>query len=125
MQESRHREQSEGKQAIVVMAEERPAAPLVFRLFGPPEVWVHGDPLPPLRSRKGLWLLALLTLRHDREVAREWLAATLWPDSSESLAFANLRRSLNDLRHALGPEARRLRSPNTQTLCLDLTGAEV
>src|SRR5262249_42938489 len=40
-------------------------------------------------------------------------------------AFASLRNSLTDLRHALGPEAFRLRSPTLHTLLLDLSGAEV
>src|SRR5262249_12062981 len=42
-----------------------------------------------------------------------------------SQAAYNLRRSLTDLRHALGREAHRLRSPTPHTLRLDLTGADV
>jgi hypothetical protein len=41
------------------------------------DVQDHGAPLRRLRSRNGLWLLALLTLRHDRQVERAWLAGTL------------------------------------------------
>jgi non-specific serine/threonine protein kinase len=99
-------------------------ATLVIRLFGPPEILVRGERLPPLRSRKGLWLLALLTLRRERPVERSWLAGTLWTDSAEGQAHYNLRRSLLDLRRALGPEVGRLRSPTPHTLLLDLTGAE-
>jgi predicted ATPase/class 3 adenylate cyclase/DNA-binding SARP family transcriptional activator len=98
-------------------------SPLTLRLFGPFEVHLHGQPLPRLRSRKGQWLLALLTLRHGGEVDRAWLAGTLWPDSSEEAAYASLRNSLKDLRRALGPEAGRLRSPTPRTLSLDLAGA--
>ena len=47
---------------------------LTITLFGPIEVLVEGCPLPPLRSRKALWLLALLALRGGRTVEREWLA---------------------------------------------------
>ena len=43
---------------------------LEIRLFGPFDVRLKGEPLRPLRSRKGQWILALLALRHDREVAR-------------------------------------------------------
>ena len=50
------------------------AAPLAIRLFGPLEVRVNGAPLPRLRSRKGLALLALLTLRPGSAVPRPWLA---------------------------------------------------
>ena len=57
-------------------------APLTLRLFGPLEAAVHGVPLPRLRSRTGYRLLALLVLRHGREVEREWLAGTLWPESA-------------------------------------------
>jgi DNA-binding SARP family transcriptional activator len=99
--------------------------PLSISLFGPFDVRVNGDPLPRLRSRKGYWLLALLVLRHDREVERSWLAGTLWPDDPEPQAFASLRNSLKDLRQALGSEARRLGSPTPRTLALDLEGVEV
>src|SRR6266498_165894 len=51
--------------------------PLTLRLFGPFEAHRDGAPLPRLRSRKGLWLLALLALRQGSEVERDWLAATL------------------------------------------------
>ncbi|MDR3687876.1 MAG: BTAD domain-containing putative transcriptional regulator [Fimbriimonas sp.] len=100
-------------------------APLSIRLFGPIEIQVQGDPLPRLRSRKGLWLLALLTLKKGQPVERNWLAGALWPDSSQSQALAYLRHCLTELRHALGPEAARLQSPTHQTLCLRLEGANV
>jgi predicted ATPase/DNA-binding SARP family transcriptional activator len=101
------------------------SAPLAIRLLGPFEVRVGGAPLPPLRSRKGQWLMALLVLRHGREVRRDWLAEALWPDSLGDEALASLRQSLSDLRRALGPEAKRLQSPTPRTLRLDLEGAEV
>src|SRR5713101_3222948 len=101
------------------------ASPLAIQLFGPLVVQCHGVPLPRLRSRKGPWLLALLALRHGREVERSWLAGTLWPDSPEPHALISLRTSLKDLRRALGPEAHRLCSPTPRTLCLTLEGAEV
>src|SRR5438477_4440828 len=56
------------------------AFPLQLRLFGPLDVRVHGQPLPQLSSRKGRWALALLALRAGKEVDREWLAGTLWPE---------------------------------------------
>src|SRR5206468_9937784 len=49
------------------------AEPLAIGLFGPFSVRRQGDPLPPLRTRKGQWLLALLTLRHEGDVDRAWL----------------------------------------------------
>ena len=100
-------------------------APLKIRLFGTCEAWVEGKPLPRLRSRQGWWLLALLTLRQGRDVSRTWLQATLWPDSLPEQAAYNLRRSLSDLRGALGAQAARVLSPTSQTLRLDLAGADV
>src|SRR5579862_3509012 len=98
---------------------------LAITLFGPMQVRVQGSFLPPLRSRKPLWLLALLTLRANRPVEREWLAATLWPDLDQSRAFANLRPVLSELRSALATQGTRLQSPDRHTLLLDLAGAEV
>jgi DNA-binding SARP family transcriptional activator len=98
--------------------------PLAIHLFGPFAVRVRGVPLPRLRSRKGQWLLALLALRHGREVDRSWLAEMLWPEGRAGNTLALLRRELTDLRRALGVEASRLRSPTPHTLCLDLTGTE-
>jgi DNA-binding SARP family transcriptional activator len=104
--------------------EERPAPPLVIALFGAFDVRLPGCPLPRLRSQKSQWLLALLALQQGRAVERAWLSGVLWPDSTERQAAYNLSRNLTDLRHLLGPEARRLEAPTTQTLRLDLAGAE-
>ena len=97
-----------------------------MRLFGPFTVLRHGQPLRPLRTRKGQSLLALLVLRAGRPVERRWLAGVLWPESPEAQARYNLRRSLSDLRLALGSEASRLSSGRqAQTVALDLRGATV
>jgi hypothetical protein len=57
---------------------------LELRLFGPMEVRIGSLPLAHLRSRKGLFLLALLALRGGRDVDRAWIAGTLWPDCDEA-----------------------------------------
>src|SRR5262249_50682995 len=76
--------------------------------------------LSPISRRKSQWLLALLALRQGREVSREWLAETLWPESDPSKALGNLRQSLaNDLRPALGTSASLLRAPTKTNLCLE------
>src|SRR5215218_10277366 len=95
---------------------------LEIRLFGPLEVRIGPHPLPRLRTRKGLWLLALLALRAGRDVERDWLAGTLWPDGDEADARRSLRQSLHDLRLALGSEAGRLSGETPRTLRLDLLG---
>ncbi len=83
----------------------------------------QGKPLPHLRSRKALWLLALLTLRRDRPVEREWLTGALWPDVDQDRAFRNLRVVLGEFAPGVGDEGERLQSPGRHTLCLSLTGA--
>jgi len=75
------------------------AAHLEIRLFGPPSVQIGGEPLPRLKTRKGLWLLALLALRHGRDVDRVWLAGTLWPDADEAISLTYLRQTLTDLQY--------------------------
>jgi predicted ATPase/DNA-binding SARP family transcriptional activator len=102
------------------------APPLAIRLFGAFEVQVHGRPLPPLRVRKDRWLLALLVLEQERPLSRIWLAQTLWPfpDTLESNAADNLRRSLYILRKALGDQATRLSAPTLETVALDLAGVD-
>src|SRR5437867_11991544 len=97
--------------------------PLTLNLFGPLRVAIHGEPMPHVRSRSIEWLLALLALRHGRSVERSWLAGTLWPDTEESRALANLRNGLMNLRKALGAEGGRLQSLGRDTLALDLEGA--
>jgi predicted ATPase/DNA-binding SARP family transcriptional activator len=87
-------------------------------------VRLQGHPLPPLRSQKSQWLLALLALQRGRAVQRAWLAGTLWPESSDRQAAFNLTRNLSDLRRALGPTARRLEAPTSRTLRLDLVGVK-
>ena len=98
---------------------------LAITLFGPMEVRVQGRLLPPFRSRKALWVLALLTLRHERPVEREWLAGTLWPDIDQSQALANLRPVLSELRRRWANRERGCTPPIVMTLLLDLTDAEV
>src|SRR5689334_5595322 len=79
---------------VAMTAPDPASSPLTICLFGPFRVLQEGIPLPPLRSRKGHWLLALLILRRQTEVERSWLAGTLWPDSSEAQALSSLRTSL-------------------------------
>src|SRR5438034_11071980 len=98
-------------------------APLALRLFGPSEVRVRGVSMPAPRTRKGLWLLALLALRNGAPAERQWLASLLWPDSEDALALYNLRRSLSDLRDALGAEAARILSPTPRSVAFEVRGA--
>jgi predicted ATPase/DNA-binding SARP family transcriptional activator len=96
--------------------------PMSIHLFGAFHAISEGQPLRPLRSQKVRWLLALLALRHGKEIQRLWLADQLWPDAGNPLA--NLNTSLLDLRKALGGNAARILS-TPRTLGLDLTAADV
>jgi len=98
---------------------------LTIELFGQPTLLIGGKPLAPLRTRKGFSLLALLALRSGRDVERSWLAGTLWADSEEHQALYNLRRSLSDLRHVLGEEARCVTAPTPHTLRLAVESCAV
>jgi predicted ATPase/DNA-binding SARP family transcriptional activator len=98
---------------------------LDFRLFGNAEVLVCGAPMPPLHSRRGLWLLALLALHNGRTISRSKLAGLLWPDSDESTALYNLRQTLADLRRALGPLKSTLVAEPDHSLRLDLVRVQV
>src|SRR5438552_7001020 len=110
---------------IPTLAPEEETSCLEIRLFGPMAVRIGPCPLPRLRSRKGLWLLALLASRAGRHVERDWLAGTLWPDCSQADSRRSIRQSLHDLRLALGPEAGRLTGEAPQRLRLDVCGAFV
>ena len=94
-----------------------------IRLFGGFDARLNGNSLPPLRSRREQWLLALLVLRQDRDTSRDWLATTLWPDNDEQQALFYLRKSLSNLRKALTTEASRLLAPTQRTVRLDMAGA--
>jgi hypothetical protein len=78
-------------------------------MFGPLQVELNGQPLPRLRSRKGHWLLALLVLRHGREVERAWLAGMLWPDSP--VRFHGLLLAPSRILLANSEPAPRVRTP--------------
>ena len=58
--------------------------------------------MPPTRTKKERFLLAYLAIHAGTPVYRDRLASALWPDSTESQALANLRRSLVNLRSVLG-----------------------
>jgi DNA-binding SARP family transcriptional activator/tetratricopeptide (TPR) repeat protein len=60
------------------------------------------DPVPPIPSRVGRSLLALLVLHRDRPHARDRLAATFWPDLPEPQARRRLSHTLWQIQDVLG-----------------------
>ena len=96
-----------------------------MRLLGSFEVRVDGQPLAPKHSRKEHLLLALLALRPNRPVERDWLEEILWGENSPIEAEDYFRHVLSAVRKSLGSERTRLQSPSNHTLLLDLTQADV
>ncbi|HMN30775.1 MAG TPA: BTAD domain-containing putative transcriptional regulator, partial [Caldilineaceae bacterium] len=74
-----------------------------LRLFGHPEVRLHGQPLAPALPHKALALLYHVALA-EQPVGRETLATLLWPDAPVQTAKHSLRNLLSLLRKALGDE---------------------
>ncbi len=97
-----------------------PAKGLALKLFGPFEALFAGNKLPPFRSRSGQWLLGMLALQQGQAIDRDEAAGLLWPESTQEQSLANLRRTLTDIRSALGPAADRLSAPTSRSLALKL-----
>jgi len=77
-------------------------AELRIHLLGPPRVEIDGEPVH-IGRRKALGLLAYVALA-QAPCRREALAALLWPESDESSARADLRRTPTQLRSVLGAQ---------------------
>jgi predicted ATPase/DNA-binding SARP family transcriptional activator len=120
-----HCENSNCESVMNATLQQPESSQLSIRLLGPFDVQFGGERIDRIHSRKEQWLLALLALRSGREVTREWLAGTLWPDSLKQQALAYLRRSLYLLKAALGDQSRCIQSPSAHSLCLDVSGAFV
>lgn len=97
-------------------------APLRVCLLGAFSLQVQGEETPTL-PRPARWLFALLILRRQAALSREWLAETLWPEATQERSAFYLRRSLTELRNALGSERYRLLSPTRATLTFDFADA--
>jgi non-specific serine/threonine protein kinase len=74
---------------------------LYIHLFGHLRLFDDRQPLRFTARPKALPLWAYLLLNRAKPVPRDALAFLLWPDASEDVARANLRRHLYDLRRAL------------------------
>src|SRR5919201_7001737 len=80
-----------------------------FRLLGPVEVRVPGEPLP-LGGPKQRALLALLLLNANRPVSRDLMVEALWGEAPPTNARQSLDSYLSRLRRLIGHE-RLLREP--------------
>jgi DNA-binding SARP family transcriptional activator len=73
---------------------------LEIRVLGPPEIRVDGSPLL-VDTRKAIALLAYVAVERGAQ-RRETLATLLWPEYGRDSARGALRRTLSNLRKALG-----------------------
>ena len=85
-------------------------ARFLFRLLGPFEASVDGEPITGFHSDKVRALLAYLCVEAEIPHRRQRLAGLLWSDLPESSARTNLRHALANLRRVIsdkdGPERR-------------------
>ena len=92
---------------------------LVITLLGPPTVaWDDGTGVA-LPTQRALGLLAYLAMSQDRAIGRTLLADLLWPGRTEENARSALRRTLYELRHALGADAGRVLKVRRDEIALD------
>ena len=75
---------------------------LSLRLLGTPEVTQGGEPVNGFRSAKARALLFYVAAS-GRPEARATLAGLFWGDLPDTNARANLRKTLTNLRHLVGP----------------------
>lgn len=80
-----------------------PMATIHLRLLGTSSIERNGEPLPLLKNRKALALLAYLALSPGAHT-RSRLAGLLWSDAPEKTALDNLRFVLWSVNKALGAE---------------------
>lgn len=81
-----------------------------FRLLGPLEAVVDGNPVP-LAAAKPRALLALLLLNRNRVVPTERLIDELWAEEPPAQATKTLQVYVSQLRKALGPERLETKAP--------------
>ncbi|MBE2224117.1 MAG: hypothetical protein IAF02_21435 [Anaerolineae bacterium] len=90
-------------------------SPLTITLFGEFNLVSQGQQVIALNGERPITLLAYLLLHRETAVSRQHLAFTLWPDSSDNQARANLRNLFYTLRHAL-PDADSYLTADAMTL---------
>jgi len=81
-----------------------------FRLLGPVEAVIGGNPVP-LAAAKPRALLALLLLHRNQVVSTERLIDELWADEPPARATKTLQVYISQLRKALGPDRLVTRPP--------------
>ncbi len=93
--------------------------PVHLQLLGNFRLLINGREVTSWRSRNLRWLLGILAIRAGETVDRSWLAGTLWPNSTEQQALANLRLNLSYVRTALGEYRTALTQTGSRVVSLD------
>lgn len=89
-----------------------------IRVFGSFDAQHGGTPLAVVNRQPSLHMVLVWLICHpDQPLSRAHTAFTLWPDTSERQARANLRQSLYMLRASLGPDAPLHIDTHTIALC--------
>lgn len=78
-----------------------PPPTLKLQLLGKFSLFANETPLTKLKSDRLQALLAFLVLHHGTPQSRQDIAFTLWPNDSEKMAKANLRKRLHGLKQRI------------------------
>ncbi len=79
---------------------------LQIQLLGKFSLSADTVPISGVKSERLQALLAFILLHRDEPLSRQQIAATLWPDATDTNAKANLRRRLHELKQHI-PESER------------------
>jgi DNA-binding SARP family transcriptional activator/predicted ATPase len=88
---------------------------LRIQLLGSFQITEDEKPIARLQSDRLQALLAYLVLQRDQPLARQQLAVTFWPDTTDAQARTNLRTLITRLREAL-PDADQFLKVDAQTV---------
>ncbi|WP_168801415.1 AfsR/SARP family transcriptional regulator [Glycomyces buryatensis] len=95
-----------------------------FKVLGPLEVHVEGEPDPPLSPIRRR-LLAILLARAGTQVGVDVLTASLWPETPPPSANATLQVHIHRIRRALHDAERIERGPGGYKIALDAEELDV
>ena len=92
-----------------------------MQLFGLFKAEQFGQPLPDITLNNANRLLCFLVLQEGCPAQATWIAEALWPRTQ---SIESLRKSIQQLRKALGDEAHRIHTQNG-VISLDLNGVDL
>ncbi len=81
---------------------------LQIHLLGTFRAILDGQPIAGFESNKVRALLSYLAVEADQPHSRDELIGLLWPDQPDTMARANLRNALSNLRQAIADQSAQL-----------------